>query len=83
MVRAVAVDELEGRHAAGGDEHERGGDAREHIAEVAALTRPVQVGEEDRDDHRGLDALSQEDHEGGDHECPAPRSCLRLLIRLG
>jgi hypothetical protein len=59
----VAADRLVGHHAAGPGQEQRRANADEDVAEVIAAADAVEVGQQDRDDHAGLDALPQEDDE--------------------
>jgi hypothetical protein len=63
----IRLEEQVGGDATAEDQHHRGRDPGQDVAEVPALADLVEVGEEDRDDHAGLDPLAEEDDERGDH----------------
>ena len=67
-IRAVVLADREvGGDPAARGERERRTNADEHVTEVPALPYPVEVGEQDRDDHARFDPFPHEDHEGRDH----------------
>jgi hypothetical protein len=51
--------------AADGCEQQRRSDAEQHVAEELTLAGPVQVRQQDGDDHACLDGFPQEDDQGG------------------
>ena len=63
----VGVDREVGRHARCSGEDQGCADAGEDVDEVPALADPVEVGQQDRHDHAGLDPLPEKDHEGRYH----------------
>ena len=70
----VAADRRVGHGSARGRQDERGCHADEHVTEMPPPPDAVEVGEQDRDDHAGLDALAQEDDERGEHPEVLPRA---------
>src|SRR5579862_2967872 len=76
----VAADRLVGGHSAGGGQDQGGAHPDEHVTEMLPPPNAVEVGEQDRDDHAGLNTLTQEDDERGEH---ARASVGALKIQLG
>jgi len=64
----VVADEQVGGDAPAQGQYQCGGDATEDIAKVLSLPDALQIGEQYRHDHRGLDALAKKDDEGRNHE---------------
>jgi hypothetical protein len=75
------VDQAVGGDPAPEHQHQGRADTQEDVPEVATLADLVEVRQQDGHDHAGLDPLTQEDHEGGDH--PATHRRCGDLMELG
>jgi hypothetical protein len=68
-IRTVVVaDQQEGGYAATDDQDKCRRDTEEYVAEMSSLIYPIEIGEQDCDDHRRLDALAKKDDECRNHE---------------
>ena len=63
----VGLDGEVSGHAAARGEQQRRAHAEEHVPEVLPVPEPVQVREQDGDDHARLDALAKEDDQRCEH----------------
>ena len=76
----VLLDDQIGGDAAPEDERHGRTHAQEDVPEVPALADLVQVGEQDGHDHARLDALPEEDDEGGNHRGAPLRSYIVQML---